>query len=118
MITVRAVLDDEGCLRRLSVLGHASAAGGSPGTNVVCAAATAIVRAVAEAIAARSTIAATGAAARPGELLVEIGQREPGDAEWLRGVADVLKTGIGRLAAELPGEVEFVITRRGEHHGS
>jgi len=111
VIIVRAELDGEDCLRRLSVLGHASTVNGRPGTNIVCAAVTGIVRATAEAIAGRSTIGATGAAARPGESLVEVVKSEPEDADWLRGVTDVLEAGIRRLAAEHPGEVDFTISK-------
>ena len=118
MITVRAVIDEDGCLRSLSVGGHASSDAGGFGSNVVCAAVTGIVRAAAEALSRRATIRAAGTAPAPGTLELEVLARDADDAEWLRGVGDVVLTGVGRIAGDEPDEVELTITRRGEVHGS
>ena len=117
MIRVRAVLDDEGCLSSVSVTGHAAVPRGAPGGSVVCAAVTAVVRSCADAIAHRPAIVASGAASGPGALRVEIRSRGA-DRDWLRGVTDVMLSGLARIAGEAPGEVDVMIERTGEDHGA
>ena len=118
MIRVRVVLDGDDCLSSLTVAGHASVESGSAGDNVVCGAVTAIVRACAEAISLRDTIRASGAAARPGELRVDVEERSGDDAEWLRGVTSVMLVGVERIASEAPGEVELTKDTVGERDGT
>lgn len=108
MIEVRVVIDGDACLSSLTVSGHASPDGGFAGDNVICGAVTAIVRACAEAISERSTIRATGAAALPGELRVDVQDRPAGDTDWMRGVTSVILTGVGRIARDAPNDVELI----------
>ena len=118
MIGVRAVIDEDGCLLSLSIGGHASSEAGRFGENAVCAAVTGIVRAGADAISRRTTIRASGSAPAPGAFELRVLERDATDSEWLRGVSDVVLTGVGRIAGDEPDEVELTITRRGEVHGS
>jgi uncharacterized protein YsxB (DUF464 family) len=118
VIAVRVVVDGEGCLSSLSMTGHASLEHGSSGENVVCAAVSGIVRACAQAIAARSTVVATGSATGPGDLHVTVDQRARDDREWMKGVTDVMLGGIGRIATDSPEDVALTIDRVGEVHGA
>lgn len=107
MISVRVTIDAEGCLSSLDVTGHAAAIG--TGENAVCAAVTAIVRAVGDAIVVHD-VRASGRSTGPGSLSLAID--EPTRDGWLRGVSDVLVGGIERIAREHPGEVTIDVQRR------
>ncbi len=117
MIAVRTRLDEQGCLASVCVSGHASAGPGRRGGSVVCAAVTGLVRSCADAIAERPAIVASGSAPHPGELRVDIVSRE-GDGEWLRGVTDVMLSGLRRMAGEAPDEVEIIVEKTGVQHGA
>lgn len=119
MIEVLVDVQD-GCLTRLRVDGHAPVASAT-GISTVCAAASGIVRSVAEVLAMHDShserrLGVHGAAAEAGVL--EVAVTSPlSDAEWLRGVTDTLVAGIERLAYDAPQEVQ-VLVRKGEQHGS
>jgi hypothetical protein len=50
---------------------------------------------------------ANGAAGREGELRVAVGSVDDEQRDWLRGVTDVLVSGVRRMATDAPGEVEL-----------
>ena len=109
MIDVRLVVDDEGLLSSLTVCGHASIAGGAAGENVTCAAVSGIVRACVQALVDRRSVGARGSADGPGDLRVMVAPTEA-DREWLRGVTDVVLSGVGRIAKEAPDDVSLTVT--------
>lgn len=117
MITVRATVAQDGCLSSLAVTGHASLGAGPAGDNVICAAVTAIVRACADAVTNRESIRVSGRAASPGELHMVV-EAEEAEREWLRGVTDVLLTGIGRIAQESADDAVLIVNNQGEDHGT
>lgn len=107
MVHLRVTRSSDGCLSALVMTGHVSAAGGPRGANLICAAVTGLVRSCAEAIAVADGIVADGAAEREGELHVTVRAVESGRRDWLKGVTDVLLSGLRRMAADAPGEVEL-----------
>lgn len=116
MIDVRVVVDGSGALSSLTVSGHASL--GSRAVSAECAAVSGIVRACAQAIDERKDVVASGSAQGPGDLVVEIDTVPAGAATWLRGVTDVMLTGIARISREAPHEVTMTIEYEGDTHGS
>jgi uncharacterized protein YsxB (DUF464 family) len=100
---------------------------GALGSNVVCAAVTALVRSFADALLeydskrsrhgtqGNSGLGVTGNAEKPGELLIEVKHPEAA-AQWLSGATASVVAGIGRIAREYPQEVTFLV--QGEQHGS
>ena len=111
-------MNPHGCLLALNVRGHASSRGGVAGESVICAAVTGIVRACSQALADHPSIQTSGSAGAPGELRVTVLDTPVSEREWLRGVTDVILTGIGRIATDRPDEVELTIEQTGEDHGS
>ncbi len=107
MVHVRVTRSADGCLSALVMTGHVSPAGGPRGANLTCAAVTGLVRSCAEVIATADGIVADGIAEREGELHVTVHAVAGGRHEWLRGVTDVLVSGVRRMAADAPGEVEL-----------
>jgi len=95
----------DGCLVAMRMTGHAGVSGGPRGGNIVCAAVTGVVRSCAEAITGADGIAVSGVADREGELSLLIREVDESRRDWLRGVTDVLLTGVRRIAAETPDEV-------------
>lgn len=116
MIDVRVVVDGSGALSSLTVRGHASL--GSRTVSAECAAVSGIVRACAQTIDERDDIAAAGSAEAPGDLVLGIDRVAAGAELWLRGVTDVIVTGIGRIARESPQEVTMAVEYEGDTHGS
>ncbi|MFW5742027.1 MAG: ribosomal-processing cysteine protease Prp [Spirochaetota bacterium] len=116
MIDVRVVVDGSGALSSLTVRGHASL--GSRTVSAECAAVSGIVRACAQAIDERGDIAATGSADAPGDLVLSIDSVAAAALAWLRGVTDVIVTGIARVARESPQEVTMAVEYEGDTHGS
>ncbi len=107
MVHVRVTRSSDGCLSVLVMTGHVSAAGGPHGANLTCAAVTGLVRSCAETIATADGVVADGTAEREGELHVTVRAVDGGRREWLRGVTDVLVSGVRRMAADAPAEVEL-----------
>ena len=101
MLHVRLELSKEGLLKRFDAQGHA---GDDLGKNVVCAAATVLLRTAGRECLARGIVAG-GNAARPGEMAMVL--RDTGDDRggWLRGVTDFLLRGMSDLQKEFPEKV-------------
>ena len=87
--------------------GHVSLAAGPRGGNVICAAVTGLVRSCLEVVASAPGIVADGSAGREGKLRVTVGSVDDERRDWLRGVTDVLVSGVRRMATDAPGEVEL-----------
>ncbi len=116
MIQVRVVVDGSGALSSLTVRGHATLDRNA--VSAECAAVSGIVRACAQAIDERGDVVASGSATGPGDLVVEIDTVPATATEWLRGITDVIVTGIGRVARDAPREVAMTVEYEGDTHGS
>jgi uncharacterized protein YsxB (DUF464 family) len=107
LVTVALELEADGCLAGFMADGHA---GGPPGTNIACAAVTALLRTAARTVSGAG-LAAGGGAESPGAMRLAVGPAAGSRRDWLRGVTDTLLRGLADVAAEAPGEVEVRITR-------
>jgi uncharacterized protein YsxB (DUF464 family) len=111
-------LGEDGCLRGLRASGHAGS--GARGEDLVCAAATALLRTASRLLYQRAGLSVSGGAPAPGEMSLEVDGvwgGEPG--LWLRGVTDFLITGLQDLQSEHPRRLEIVIFGKGnESHGT
>ncbi len=109
MISVKARLDASGVVVAVEAEGHA---GGAPrGANVVCAAATVLLRTAYETLASYPGVEVDGSAPERGALRFVV--RRYGEAEMplARGVGDFLLTGLSALARESPADVLLEIVR-------
>ncbi len=109
MIRVDLRLAD-GCVESLLMEGHAPT---DAGVSVVCAAVTGIVRAAVDALLERertNDLCVTADAPTRGRLSVGVANRDA-DRQWLRGVTDVLVTGLVRIAQEAPADVTVRVER-------
>lgn len=111
MVQVRVTRSSDGCLSALVMTGHVGVTGGPRGANLTCAAVTGLVRSCVDTIAAADGVAAVGSAEREGELQVTIRTVVEGRRDWLRGVTDVLLSGVRRMATDAPGELELLERR-------
>lgn len=100
MIRVLIATDSDGLLSAASVQGHAGYA--EPGHDIVCAAATALIRSAARALESDRRFRIAGEVGVPGSLAFEVDCISPYGAEYLRGVTHYLVVGIGDLAREYP----------------
>jgi uncharacterized protein len=108
MIRARIVLEAGGSLLSFRASGHA--ASGTGGADLVCAAFSALARTAYRALEGQRGIELRGTAPEPGSLSFDV-IRQPDRPERAGGIADFLVAGIGDLARDYPGEVEFVLER-------
>lgn len=109
MIEVRARLGADGVLRRVDSSGHAGTDGG--GRDLVCAAASVLLRTAYEALAQVSGTRVEGSAPEPGRLWFSLREFQPGDTDRLRGIGDFLLTGLSGLEREHPGALKLTTER-------
>ncbi len=100
MLRVLLAVSRDRLLRRFEATGHA---GGDPGRNIACAAATVLLRTAGRECAAHGLVA-QGSAAGPGEMAMVLTGRDVED-EWLRGVTDLLVRGMSDLEREFPDQI-------------
>ncbi len=100
MLRVLLAVSRDRLLRRFEATGHA---GGDPGRNIACAAATVLRRTAGREGAAHGLVA-QGSAAGPGEMAMVLADRTSEDG-WLRGVTDVLMRGMSDLEKEFPDQI-------------
>lgn len=114
MLRVRVDLDGEGCLRGLEASGHAGA--GRSGEDLTCAAASGLLRGVARLLHRTAGLVVSGRAEQPGELRLTVARRggSEGRSDWLRGVTDVLLSGLRELRDERPGSIVLEIGEKGK----
>jgi uncharacterized protein len=93
-------LDDEGLLRGLVVEGHSGYA--SIGSDIVCAAVTAIVRSTTRVIGLDERFRASSRAEKPGRFEFSIDTIPRGSEEYLSGITNVLVVGLGDVSSEFP----------------
>jgi uncharacterized protein YsxB (DUF464 family) len=101
-LDIRLEVTPRGCLRRIEAEGHAGRA--PAGTNLACAAATAMLRTAGRLCAGRGLVSDGGAEA-PGTMRMTVGAAAAADVPWLRGVTDFLLQGLNDLAREFPREI-------------
>ena len=92
----------DGLLRRFEAHGHAGVA--VRGSNIACAAVTALLRTTGRLCVARG-LALEGGHGDPGEMELCVAAAAPPQSEWLRGVTDFLLRGIRDLQEEFPTEI-------------
>ncbi len=106
MIRAIAVLDAGARLQSFKATGHAAA--GDRGYDIVCAAFSALARTAYRALSGLPGIELSGEASKPGTLGFEV-IKPAANADRAAGIADFLVVGIGDLAREHPGAVEFIL---------
>ena len=105
MLRVTLEVDAHGRLRGLHAAGHTRWA--RPGHDIVCAAATCLLRTAAAELSARSDLGCRSGV-RPGEISLTVG-RVPSDlSAWLRGVTDILTRGLKDLELEYPRSLRLM----------
>jgi len=109
MIEVRASVGVEGVLRRVESTGHAGT--DVRGKDLVCAAASVLLRTAYEAMAQIDGVKIEGAAPEPGSLWFSVRDFRPEDAERLKGIGDFLLTGLSGLEREQPGALKLTTER-------
>ena len=102
MLRVAVQLDSRGLLRGYRASGHAGFA--RRGRDIVCAAATSLLRTVAAELSTHDELQCHGSAGEV-ELVLHVGDVPPSRAEWLRGVSDTLRRGLDDLQREYPRSV-------------
>jgi hypothetical protein len=107
VIRVTIATDSDGLLRELRATGHANWA--RPGRDIVCAAATCLIRTTAAALAERQGVECRGGIA-DAELSLLVDRIPTELSAWVQGVTDVLTRGIGDLEREYPKSLR--LTRR------
>ena len=112
MIRVTVLLGADGLLRKVTADGHAGF--GSAGTDIVCAATTALLRTAAKVLEEHDGIEMTGSATGPGSLSFTITSIDPSSRGWLAGVGGFLMRGIGDLHDEYPAECAVEISGAAE----
>lgn len=111
-MTVRVVLDSEGCLSACDSAGHAGI--GRAGDDPLCAAVTVLVRTAAETLGSRPGSKLEWDAPVRGAFrfsLLKNGS-QMGERDWERGVADYLIAGLTRLRNDYPEHLELNILRK------
>lgn len=109
MLRVVIEVDSCGLLRGYHASGHAGFA--KRGRDIVCAAATSLLRTVAGELADHEDLVCRGSAGEA-QLLFHVGEIPAGRAEWLRGVTDTLRRGLEDLRREYPRTIEVAVVDR------
>ena len=109
MIEVRARLDADGVIRRIQSTGHAGT--DEVGKDLICAAASVLLRTAYEAMAQTEGVRIEGSASRPGDLWFSVRDFRPEDAERLKGIGDFLLIGLSGLERESPGALKLTMER-------
>jgi uncharacterized protein YsxB (DUF464 family) len=112
VVRVRVDLDGDGCLRDLQAVGHAGS--GKPGEDLTCAAVSGLLRSVARLLHGTEGLVVAGQAPGPGRLELEVVRISPERKDWLRGVTEVLLTGLFDFREEQAGSIELKIGEKGK----
>ncbi len=100
MLRILLAVSRDRLLRRFEATGHT---GADPGRNIVCAAATILLRTAGRECMAHG-LAAQGSADAPGEMAMVLTGGTAQD-DWLRGVTDLLVRGMSDLEREFPDQI-------------
>lgn len=109
MIEVRARFGADGVLRRVDSSGHAGT--DARGRDLVCAAASVLLRTAYEALTQVPGTRVEGSASEPGTLWFSLREYPPEGADRLRGIGDFLLTGLSGLEREHPGALKLTLER-------
>jgi uncharacterized protein YsxB (DUF464 family) len=107
MVRLEVLLDRAGCLRKLSADGHAGY--GGKGQDIVCAAATAVVRTACRVLERAPGFMSEGAAPREGTLRFEVTGFPQERRDWFSGVTEYLLCALSDLAEEFPDRVRLTV---------
>ena len=90
-------------MRGFRATGHAQHA--RRGADIVCSAATSLLRTVAAELSSHRELACSGEA-NEGELVLQVGAVPAARAEWLLGVTDTLRRGLDELQRDYPRSID------------
>lgn len=99
-------MDKKGCLKEVNASGHAL---GSIGNNLICAAATVLIRTAAKILEEKSGIEIKGRAKEPGELFFSISKMNNSESSYLKGITDYLCLGLKDLEKEDSSQIRVGI---------
>jgi hypothetical protein len=119
VIRLRVRLHADGSLGGFSASGHAGA--GGKGGDIVCAAATALLRTAAGLLAGQPDLAVEGGSPAEGQMHLSLPKAPAAKREWLRGVTAMLVAGLTDLAREYPERLELRIEEEAigeDRHGT
>ena len=108
MLRIRVLIGPNGLLKEATAEGHAAFA--AKGQDIVCAAASVLLRTVARTFQSAEGFLVEGEAAERGSLEFSLLATDDADTRWGRGVTEMFVKGIGDLADEFPDNIELTIT--------
>ena len=108
MLKILISIDTDKVLREIRASGHAGDA--VKGTNIVCSAATSLLRTACRTVISDKDIKCSFKAAAPGQVDFCIYGYGKQKSEWLKGITDYLLTGLNDLDNEYPEYFEINIT--------
>jgi uncharacterized protein len=109
LIHVFITLDSEGILSKVIADGHSEYE--KKGRNIVCAAATVLLRTAARQLEGITDVKLKGEAETPGSLNFVIEWYSENRRAYLKGITDFLARGIDDLSVEFPSECSLTIHR-------
>jgi len=112
LLRVQIQLTRAGVIRSIRAQGHAGYA--PSGSDIVCAAATALLRAAARTFERKAGIVVTGGAERRGEMALDVISIADGVSEWAAGASETVVQGLADIAAEFPDAVSVEIEQEEE----
>jgi uncharacterized protein YsxB (DUF464 family) len=102
---------EDGVVTSLNASGHGGAA--AKGNNVVCAAASTLLRTLARLFEESEGVELEGDAPQSGQLWFSVGEYNPAERQRLQGMSDYFLFGIKTLEREYPEEISVnIITNR------
>ena len=110
MIDITLWLDNGGCLCGIDASGHSGSA--EAGKDIICAAASAILRTAARTLEVEHSVSLEGNAEERGELHLRVFLLDRSYIDWLKGVSAFTVIGLKDLASAYPDycRVRFEIT--------
>ena len=117
MIRVTVSSYEDGVLERVTATGHSFAF--AAGENIVCAAATVLLRTAARLLESEADIEVGGGTGSRGTLEFSVRVLDTGKNEFTRTVGEYLRLGIADLQREYPDECALItVQKTGDSHGS
>lgn len=108
MLRIRVRLESSGLLAEVDAEGHAGFA--RRGRDIVCAAATLLLRTVARTFEGDSGYIVEGSAESRGRLHFSVRPATGTDTDWGKGVTEMFVKGIDDLSREFPKHIELTIS--------
>ena len=115
MIRVQLVFRKDGTLREMTVTGHSNLT--EAGNDPVCAAVSVLVRTAVRTMETHDGLSIRYKAPEPGIVDVEIAAVPASEAEWLKGVSDMVFRGFRDLERDAPEHIN-VEEERSNRNGS